>query len=153
MGIMDNKKFWEKQAEKYGNDVYAINFDAMEENLEFFFIDKLIDDNIIVSDIGCGNGRTLVELAQHKKNTIFYGTDFSTNMISVANRQKEKLGLQNVHFQVADVTAKDFSSMLPKSDIVLTKRVLINIHGKNKTKAINNIYSLLVDGGKYIMIE
>ena len=153
MEIINNKDFWEKQATKYKDNVCAVNFDSLEEDLEFFFLDKLIDDGITVCDIGCGNGRTIIELAQKKKNTFFCGVDFSPNMIDVANEQKKKLDIHNVDFCVADATCEDLSYMLPKSDITLAKRLLINIEDKNLHQAIRNIYSSLKCGGQYIMVE
>jgi ubiquinone/menaquinone biosynthesis C-methylase UbiE len=150
---MDNKDFWEQQAKKHKDNVCAVNFDSMEEDLEFFFLDQLVSDGIKVCDIGCGNGRTILELARKKKNTFFYGVDFSPNMIEIANQQKEKFNLKNVNFQVADAISKDILNIVPQVDVVLSKRLLINIEDENRHKAIENIYSLLVDKGEYIMVE
>ncbi|MFZ5998502.1 MAG: class I SAM-dependent methyltransferase [Nitrospirota bacterium] len=148
------KEFWENQAEKFKTDVKAVNFDPMEEELESFLLDKFIGDNEIICDLGCGNGRTILSMALQKKNTVFYGLDFSKNMIEVADAHKRDLQLQNVHFLNIDATLMNLSGIITqKFDKVLTKRLLINLKGDAKFRALDNIYSLLKNGGSYLMIE
>jgi len=146
--------FWEAQAKTFGHDVKAVNFDPIEEELEFDLLDKLIGDNEMVCDLGCGNGRTIFELAKKKKGSLFFGVDCSQNMIAVAQEMKKELGLSNVNFYALDSTLEALPQLLNiKADKVLTKRLLINIKGEAKFKAIQNIYSILKDSGTYIMIE
>ena len=149
-----NKEFWENQAKQYGYNVKAVNFDSVEENLEFFFLDKLINDNEVVCDLGCGNGRTIIELAKKKRNTKFYGVDLSHEMTDIAERTKDGLNLENVSFYTFDTTFQNLPSLFDvKFDKVLTKRLLINVKGDDKQKIVRNIHSILREEGIYIMME
>jgi len=148
------KPFWEEQAVQLKEDVRAVNFDPILDELENFFLEKLIGDNDVVCDLGCGNGRATIYLAQKKPNCLFHGIDFASNMIMVANEQKKKLDVANVHFQQHDATADDLLSLLDiKFDKIISKRLLINLNAENKIKAVKNIHSMLKRNGELIMIE
>lgn len=148
------KDFWQNQAKEYKFDLKAVNFDPLEEDLEFFFLDKLVKEGKEVLDLGCGNGRTLLELAKRKKTSKFYGVDFTEEMVSVAQEEKKKLGVTNVNFYVGDAALEPIKTMFNwKFDIVLTKRLLINLKGEDKLKAVENIHGLLKEKGTYIMVE
>jgi len=149
-------EFWNKQAEQYGFDSHAVNFDPIEEELESFFLDKEIFDNGCICDLGCGNGGTIFKLAEKRKtcNVNFFGFDFSPKMIEIANEQKKKLGFDNVFFFVGDATSPDLGKQYPeKFDEILTKRLLINVRGDDKRKVIENVHSMLRRNGRYVMTE
>lgn len=148
------KDFWRNQAKEYKFDVKAVNFDPLEEELELYFLENLIGDEELIFDMGCGNGRTLLELAKKKKKSNFLGVDFVEEMIAIAQEQKKSLDVSNVDFYVADASSEKIKKMFPsKFDKVITKRLLINLKGENKFKAIENIHSVLKEKGTYIMIE
>jgi len=147
------REFWENQALKYKEDVMAVNFDPLGEDLELFFLEKHFQDGEKVCDIGCGNGRTILHLARQKKDTEFFGVDFAEGMIDIANSSKKAEGVDNVHFMRVDAT-DDLKSIFDfKFDKVMTKRLLINIKGPEKFKAVENIGGMLKDRGIYIMTE
>jgi len=147
------EKFWDTQAKLFKDDVKAVNYDPLEEELEFFILEKLLENDESVCDLGCGNGRTLIHFAQENKNCYFYGVDSSENMIEVANEQKHKLNIPNLIFLHYDACSAELPKLLPKFDKVITKRLLINLKNKTKLLAIENIYSILKENGIYIMIE
>lgn len=148
------KDFWTNQAKEYKFDVKAVNFDPLEEELEFYFLENLIDDKELIFDLGCGNGRTLLELAKKKLNSTFVGIDFVEEMIAIAQEQKKFIDVSNVDFYVADASSEKIRKMFDfKFDKVITKTLLINLKGENKFKAIENIHSVLKEKGIYIMIE
>jgi ubiquinone/menaquinone biosynthesis C-methylase UbiE len=147
-------KFWESQAQKFKGDVKAVNFDPLEEELEIFFINQLIAEQETICDIGCGNGRTLIDLALKKPKCIFYGLDFSEGMISVANEIKASLNISNITFYHLDAILDNLGNYIDiRFDKIITKRLLINLKGNDKLKAINNIHEMLRENGIYIMIE
>jgi ubiquinone/menaquinone biosynthesis C-methylase UbiE len=152
---MDNKEFWERQADLHKNSVQAVNYDALEEELEFFFLKDMIIDGQRVCDLGCGNGRTIFELAKQKPNSVFYGADYSENMIKVANQEKDSKGIKNVNFLNLSASSDNLITEMKSEgfDVVLTKRLLINLKGEEKKKAIKNIYGLLNEKGRYLMVE
>lgn len=146
--------FWQEQAKKYGYNSNAVNFDPVLDDLEGHFLNKLIKDGDAVCDLGCGSGRTIIGIAQKKKNSEFYGVDFSRNMIEVANKEKKKIKLKNVHFFNMDATDKMIARSFDiKFDKIITKRLLINVKGSVKVKVMNNVNSLLSEKGTYIMTE
>lgn len=148
------KNFWREQAKKFKFDVKAVNFDPLEEELELHFLKNLIKDGETVFDLGCGNGRTLLELAAHRKNSRFYGADSVKEMIDVAKKAKNSAGITNARFYKLDATSPDVSRYFDfKFDKVLSKRLLINLKGDSKYRAIDNIHKVLKSGGRYVMVE
>jgi ubiquinone/menaquinone biosynthesis C-methylase UbiE len=146
------KEFWEEQALKHGENVAAVNFDPIAEQIETKLLEELIADGLSVADIGCGNGGTLIELALARPNGIFVGYDFAQGMVDVAETHRNRIGLKNVRFVQFDATSPSIPDM-EAYDIVLGKRLLINIRGPAKLQALKNIYAMLKPNGVYMMIE
>lgn len=146
--------FWQTQAAEHGFDVKAVNFDSVEEELEIYFLKNLFKDDDVVCDIGCGNGRTTLELAMRYPDAKFYGLDSSENMIKSAVQQKTKLGISNVCFKVADASFANLPSVFDvKFSKILTKRLLINVKGDSKREVVKSINAMLQENGTYIMVE
>lgn len=104
-----------------------------------------------VCDIGCGDGMTTIKAAQSNQSVIFFGFDYSENMIKNANKNKANNNVENVEFSVADATDSVGSQ---KFDFAYSTRCLINLGDwESQKKAINNIGNSLKDGGVYLMIE
>ena len=139
---MNNNEFWDKQAQKHHSDVKAVNFDVMANELESFYINKYIGEPASLVDLGCGNGNTLIYLAKNHPLTRFVGIDYSKGMIDAANEQKIRFGLDNVDFICKDVTG-DLSEFTNNFNIVLSKRLFINLPNSVHKKVIENIYSLV----------
>lgn len=148
------KSFWDEQAEKFKGNVNAVNFDPLSEELELFSLEGMFRDGDIVCDVGSGNGRTLLHLAQRMPAVTFYGVDYSEKMVQIANEKKKELGISNVSFQQFDASSSDLKSLFShRFDKVLSKRLLINLKGRAKYLAAENIHAMLKEGGIYIMIE
>ena len=148
------KDFWEDQARKHGEAVAAVNFDPLQEELMTEFLQELVPDGLVVADIGCGNGLTLIDLAQRRPNGSFAGYDFAVGMVRVAERRRKKLALNNVSFSTFDATSASLPARTGDSfDMIIGKRLLINIKGDAKRQALQNVYGMLRDGGIYVMIE
>jgi len=152
--VQENKKFWIEQAKRYKNNTNAVNFDYNAEELELINIKKLLQDNKVICDMGCGNGKTIFHMLKNGIKSKFYGIDFTREMIENALRQKDILQYKDASFY--NISATD-SSLKDKFDFqfdtVYSKRLLINLKGKDKYKAIKNIHQILKDDGTYIMVE
>lgn len=139
---------------EHGFDVGAVNFDPIAEELEYCFLKDMFKDDDIVCDIGCGNGRTMFELAGRYPKAKFYGIDSSENMIKAAEQQKAKLGISNVCFKVADASSAELPSVFDvKFSKILTKRLLINVKGGDKREVVKSVNAMLEEDGTYIMVE
>jgi len=149
-----NKGFWEEQARKHGQGVAAVNFDPIQEELMTSLLEELVPDGRAVADVGCGNGRTLLDLVPNRRAGKFVGYDFASTMVDVAEERRKELKLDNVRFHTFDATAPALPDGARNAfDMVLGKRLLINIKGDAKRQALQNIYDMLREGGTYLMIE
>ena len=61
-----------------------------------------LERGIDVLDVGCGAGRAMIELAKAYPNSRFAGYDFSVVGIGRAIVDADKLGLNNIRFEVRD---------------------------------------------------
>ena len=148
------KEFWEEQARKCGEDVTAVNFDVLSDDFAGIVFDEIVADGMTVADVGCGNGRNIIELAAKRPNGRFFGYDFAETMISVAEARRERLGLSNVKFAVFDATSpRPPEGTEGAFDLVIGKRLLINIKGPAKGRVLRNVHAMLKDGGAYVMSE
>ena len=151
---IDSKDFWEEQGRKYGSDSKAVNFDPIGEELPARLIDEVVGDGLAVCDFGCGNGRSLLRLAESRPNGRFHGLDFSESMIEAAERSRHEGNLENLEFGVFDVTKDELpKDLLGTFDIVMTKRLIVNVRGQDKRLAVERIHALLKPGGTYLMME
>jgi ubiquinone/menaquinone biosynthesis C-methylase UbiE len=61
-----------------------------------------------VLDIGCGQGRAINVMANHFKNSEFYGYDLSQEAIDGAKREAQRMGNSNAFFKVQDILDMNF---------------------------------------------
>jgi SAM-dependent methyltransferase len=151
---LEGKDFWNEQARKYGKDVRAVNFDPVGDGLAPQQLERLVPDGAAVCDLGCGNGRALLDIAANRPNGRFVGCDFSEEMITTAKQSCVQSGLANVSFRLFDATdSEPPADLVGKFDMVLTKRLLINVKGQAKRRAAANVHAMLRSDGIYVMME
>jgi methylase of polypeptide subunit release factors len=95
------KRFHEVMAEESYQTVVVALIDhilPLVPNL----IDKL-KKGINVLDIGCGKGRAINVMANHFKNSNFYGYDLSQEAIDGAKTEAQRMGNSNTFFKVKDI--------------------------------------------------
>jgi 2-polyprenyl-3-methyl-5-hydroxy-6-metoxy-1,4-benzoquinol methylase len=149
---------WDGFARKYGVDRRTSTPDAYLVDLELRVLRKYISNGVRLLDLGCGNGFTSIQLARTRRIDVT-GIDVSTEMINYANQILESLKGKlkgTAEFRTANILDSSFNDSLGQNgfDIVLTKRVLINILTWNEQKeSITKICKLLKPGGTYLMIE
>jgi 2-polyprenyl-3-methyl-5-hydroxy-6-metoxy-1,4-benzoquinol methylase len=66
-----------------------------------------LERGIDVLDVGCGSGRAITLLARHFPKSRFTGYDISEEAIGRASAEAHRQGLENILFEVADVTHVD----------------------------------------------
>lgn len=142
------RSVWEQRAilgDRSGSD------DHILKDLETQAILDEIEENSTILEVGCGNGRTLIEICKKKGGTAI-GLDFSPKMIALAkeNLMKEKNTL-DIEFRVGEApNIGDLGSF----DFALSQRCLGNLKSREDQKdAVRNIISNLRIGGRYIMVE
>ena len=131
------KNYWESRAKEDGsvqsttNDVYLRE---IETRVLGDFILKLSPET--VADIGCGDGCTTIATALKLPSVKFWGFDYAESMIRNANRNLSETGLENVSFEVGDIT----DSVKGNYDLIYTTRCLINLPQRRlQINAIHNI--------------
>ncbi|MEM9645438.1 MAG: class I SAM-dependent methyltransferase [Planctomycetota bacterium] len=68
-----------------------------------------LNEGIDVLDIGCGSGHALIALAQKFPESRFVGRDMCASPIAAATQMATNAGLNNIAFEVADVSKSDDS--------------------------------------------
>lgn len=113
-----------------------------------------IKKNSRVLDLGCSTGALLVNLSkanQKKKDLKFVGIDNSSDMINIA---KKKI-LKNQNRKNFRFIKYDFLKFKTKEkfSVIFMNYTLQFIRPLERQKLINKIYSLLNDGGIFIICE
>lgn len=150
MSSSNNKKireFWNST-----KSVLAGQKDKELKSREQQVINKKITEKKDILDLGCGTGELLNYLDNNNKISTAIGVDFSKKHILEAKKIKKK----NIKFYFDDVISflqkKDFKKK--KFDIVITKRLLINLESSQKQfKLINEISNFLKPNGVYLALE
>ena len=79
------KEFWNERAIQYGANQEATLGEIAVKCLEIYEINRHLDHDKIILDVGCGNGYTAKIFAKNYKSKIF-GIDYSPEMIEIANQ-------------------------------------------------------------------
>ncbi len=137
---MDQKEIWDEIAEGWAH----LRNKPVDEVIEF--ANKVSNRPGKILDIGCGNGRNLVPFA--KLNFECYGVDFSKNMIEIARKKFERLGLKCV-FQTAHATDLPFKD--ESFDYVICIAVLHHLKKAECEKALSEIRRVLKNNGKGLL--
>lgn len=138
-----------------GANKYATSPDFNLRELEIDYILKNCKGKNIL-DLGCGNGYTLMRIAQIIKGKLI-GVDFSKSLIKGANTLLEQypgtLETKPMFF-CADATTFQPDSGFNSIDTIISERFILNLPTEEmQFEAIRHIHKLLVPKGIYIMIE
>lgn len=142
-------EFWDSRAQLGGT---AGTYDFPLKHLELQQILEIIPAGASVLDSGCGNGETLIKLAQ-EKNCRGVGIDFSEQMLALAQASSASANLtERLSFRVGSMPG--ISDDLGEFDYALTERSLINLDSEaTQHRAFLEIMSHVKPGGYYLMIE
>ncbi len=113
------------------------------------FIDSIVSDNrpFRILDIGCGTGEFALKLKQRRSDIHFAGVDISNEMIGVARKKFESD--DKVEFRVSD------AEHMPYADNTFDYITCSHSfhHYPNKRKAIREMFRVLKDSGKVMIID
>ncbi len=100
-------------------------------------------------DIGCGQGRHALYLAQQGLES--YGIDYLVRPIQEAKETAKKLNLSNAHFKVTDL----FNLEFPENyfDLIIDWSVLDHVHPNEWNIYLKNILKVLKVNGYLCLIE
>lgn len=103
-----------------------------------------------VLDLGCGAGNDLfVARSIVGESGTLTGLDFSEEMLRKAERNKQKLGFENMDFVKGDIEAMPFSS--DRFDVILSNCVLNLV--PNKQEAFSEMFRVLKPGGHFTISD
>lgn len=70
-------------------------------------------------DIGCARGRFLLNLAQQNPEVNYLGIEIRRQLVDLANRERDELGLTNLHYLFGNMnsSAKILLESLPKNSL------------------------------------
>jgi len=114
-------EFWDNVASRIGYNFSRMKVKRIGIDAEDVFaenVEKLLDKNKVVIDVGAADGRFSLSIANKTKKVI--GIDLSEKMIERANVNLRKSGLTNVDFKVADAKNLPFDD--ETFDIVISRR-------------------------------
>ncbi|RDY58647.1 class I SAM-dependent methyltransferase [Flagellimonas nanhaiensis] len=107
-----------------------------------------LKNGISVLDIGCGDGKILMELAKAFPNSQFTGIDLCKAPVESAKSHSAALKLNNIEFLEGDVLQHDFKS---KFDFITTFDVIHDL--AFPAKVLTKIFQLLKGDGQYLMMD
>ncbi|WFM72768.1 methyltransferase domain-containing protein [Halomonas sp. CKK8] len=129
-------RFQEVMASDSGQTVLPALFDAILPLAPG--LTERLDAGIRVLDCACGRGRALLAMAERFPASHFVGYDLSDEAIAWARDQAERAGLDNLAFEVRDLSDFDVSAEPGAFDLVTTfdgihdqarpRRLLAGIH-------------------------
>ncbi len=111
-------RFHEVMAEDSGQTVLPALFDAILPLAPE--VTERLETGIDVLDAGCGRGMALMAMAQRFPASSFSGYDLSTEAIEWAERTAREQGLENIRFQVRDLSNFDQTAEVGRFDFVTT---------------------------------
>jgi ubiquinone/menaquinone biosynthesis C-methylase UbiE len=136
------KEHWEK---KKTTSLRDLNLQLLEREVIINFIKK--SGKSILKDIGCGDGSDTVHFSKYVDQV--YAYDYSSAMIDKASDNLSSI--DTVHLGKLDIINEKIEQT---SDLVLTKRTLINLGSFERQKAaINKIHNSIEKNGFFIMLE
>jgi len=140
--LKDIKEHWEKKETVSLKD---LNLQLLERKVIIDFIKK--SNKSTLKDIGCGDGSDTIHFSKYVDQV--YAYDYSSAMINKASSNLSSIGTTNL--SKLDVINDKIEQM---SDLVITKRVLINLGNfENQKKAIKKIHNSIENNGYFIMLE
>lgn len=146
---------YDKIAAEYGDSPTSTMADAITRRIETDAIVGFVrlatsSKDLAIADVGCGNGYTLAELAQHFPDARLTGFEQNAAMRSIAEKRFSGSG---VRVFPGDIRNSKFVNG-QQFDCIVCQRVLINLlDPRDQKMALDNLVAATKLGGRLIFIE
>lgn len=155
------RDYWNNRAAENSGSLSATTQDIWLRRLEVATLIGALESlalprGALIADMGCGDGNSILQLAQQFTDFQFRGFDYAPQMIEIAQASLAELGGLDgrVQFSVGDVTKPLASAGKAALDVAMTDRCLINLEtSAAQYTAIAAIAETLKPGGTYLAIE
>lgn len=156
------RKYWDDRAGDASGALSATTQDIWLRRLETATLIRVLEElnlprGASIADMGCGDGNTVLELAQYFPDFRLQGFDYAPQMIGAAQARLAALkeaDTGRVRFLAGDVTDPLASAGRAALDVAMTGRCLINLENSDaQYAAIGRIAECLKPGGVYLAIE
>ena len=147
---------YRQQAEKHGASPRSTMEDEIVRQRELELITNFVGaaaraakkKSLRVLDLGCGNGFALEQTGRAHPRNLYWGLDFSDDLLAVARARN----LPRCELRLGDARALPYEK--GSFDVVYSERCLINIlDWDEQAKALQEVARVLKPGGLYLMIE
>jgi len=140
-------RFHEVMAEDSGQSVVSALLDVILPAVPGI-VEKL-EKGINVADLGCGRGKALVLMAETFPNSTFTGLDLSKEAIEYARNEARSKNLNNIKFDVMDLTYYNETAPEMVYDFITTFDA---VHDQARPdNLLKGIFKSLKDDGIYLM--
>ena len=141
-------------AQRDATDPYATSRDYNARELEIqSLLENIIPGRMV--DLGCGNGVTLLRIAEKLIASEMIGVDFSEHLIEGAKRLALSSPLEKrPRFLCADAIEYIASAPDASLDCVITERFIQNLPSKERQRQVmSDIFRALKPGGRALVCE
>lgn len=153
------KEHWKRLAEAHRTGLEATTKTATIKALEVAALARALraaglDDErgADVLEVGCGNGRNCIDLANEFPVARFTGIDYVPEMVESA---RAAVGDRPIVFEVGDALELDrHPALLPEYDVVFTDRCVINLMTpEEQLEALYQLTTKVRVGGALVVLE
>ncbi len=155
----DVKQHWERLAEEHRTGLEATTKTPTIKALEVAALARALraagldeERNADVLEVGCGNGRNCIDLANEFPAARFTGVDYVPQMIESARAAARALPIA---FEIGDALQLDrHPALLPEYDVVFTDRCVINLMTpEEQLGALDQLTAKVHVGGALVVLE
>lgn len=141
--MKNSEKFWDKVSNLFDRSEKKIK----QNSTTFKTIEatkKMLDNNDVVLDYGCGPGTITFEIAKNVKTV--HAIDISSGMIAVAKRNAAKRNIENINFEHSNLFDEQYKK--GSFNVILAFNILHFI--EDIPEVMVRINDLLKPGGLFI---
>ncbi len=141
---MEQRKFWNKLASNYDENVNKVYAQAYQDTVELII--KYINPEMEILDIGCGTGIVTNQIAPYAKH--IRGIDISDGMLRIASEKADAAGISNVDY--ANLTLEEAVRDSGKYDCVIACNLLYFI--KDIDRFLSLVGAAMEENGLFISV-